>query len=132
MTSQALLKDIQAKLLGVELELDLIEQNIEAIDSDINFLFLMEDETVYNINILKKVGVVADLKSYRQSWVKLANIRTKTQELKGKRIQLDRELDAKVKAKEFYDNEWERLHRIMEDDRVILVFKKRDYETRDI
>lgn len=86
----------------------------------------MEDETIYNINILKKVGVVADLKTYRQSWIKLVNIRTKTQELRGKRIHLDRELEVKVKAKEFYDNEWDRLHRIMEDDRVILVFKKRE------
>lgn len=120
------LRDIQSRLLGIELDLDLIEQDLEEIVSDINYLILLEEETVYNINILKKHGVIADLKSYRQSWQKLAHIRSKVQELQNKRSFSIANLNKKVLAKEYYDREWDILHRKMEDDKVILVFKKRE------
>ena len=125
MDNHSLLKEIQAKLLGIELNLDLTEQSIEEIGADINFLGLMEEETVYNINFLKKNGIVADLKTYRQSWVKLSHIRTKTQQLMSKKGSLNRELEKQVKAKEYYDLEWDKLHRAMEDDKIVLVFKRK-------
>jgi len=120
------LRDIQSRLLGIELDLDLIEQDLEEIVSDINYLILLDEETVYNINILKQHGIVADLKSYKQSWQKLAHIRSKVQELEIKKFTLVNKLNQKVVAKEFYDKEWDKLHREMEDDKVILVFKKRE------
>jgi hypothetical protein len=119
------LKELQSKLLGIELDLDLIEQDIETIDGDINYLNLIEEETVYNINILKQAGVVADLKTYKQSWQKLSHIRTKSEELKGKKIILSKKLKQRIESKEFYDKEWDQLHEEMETEKVILVFKKR-------
>ena len=119
------LKELQSRLLGIELDLDLIEQDIEAIDGDINYLNLVEEETIYNINILKQEGIVADLKSYKQSWQKLVHIQTKVEELKGKRNMLATKLKQRMASKEYYDKEWENLHKEMEDEKVILVFKKR-------
>ena len=119
------LKELQSRLLGIELDLDLIEQDIEAIDGDINYLNLVEEETIYNINILKQDGIVADLKSYKQSWQKLAHIRTKVEDLKRKRGMLATKLKQRVASKEYYDKEWDNLHKEMEDEKVILVFKKR-------
>lgn len=119
------LKELQNRLLGIELDLDLIEQDIEAIDGDINYLNLVEEETIYNINILKQDGIVADLKSYKQSWQKLAHIRTKVEDLKRKRGMLATKLKQRVASKEYYDKEWDNLHKEMEDEKVILVFKKR-------
>ena len=123
------LRELQNKLLGIELDLDLIEQDIEAIDCDINYLYLIEEETNYNIGILKKVGIVAELRAYKQSCQKIIQIKAKAYELRSKRNMLDSKLKQKILAKEYYDLEWENLHRIMEDDRVILVFKKRKDET---
>ena len=120
------LRDIQSRLLGIELDLDLIEQDLEEIVSDINYLILLEEETVYNINLLKQHGIVAELKSYRQSWQKLAHIRSKVQELGIKKFTFVTKMNQKVLAKEYYDKEWDELHRQMEDEKVILVFKKRD------
>ncbi len=125
------LKELQSRLLGIELDLDLIEQDIEAIDGDINYLNLVEEETIYNINILKQEGIVADLKSYKQSWQKLAHIRTKVEELKSKRGSLATKLKQRMASKEYYDKEWDILHKEMEDEKVILVFKKRKSETRN-
>jgi hypothetical protein len=122
------LRDLQSKLLGIELDLDLIEQDLDALDGDVNYLTLIEEETIYNINILKKVGVVAELRAYRQAWEKLANIRTKCDELRAKRISMATKLNQKVIAKDYYDKQWDILHREMEDDRVILVFRKRKDE----
>jgi hypothetical protein len=118
------LRELQNKLLGIELDLDLIEQDIENIDSDINYLILMEEETIYNINILKQDKIVADIKAYRLAWIKLVNIRTKISELRSKRSQLGIKLDNRVNAKDFYDREWDKMHREMEDEKVILLFKK--------
>jgi hypothetical protein len=120
------LRDIQSRLLGIELDLDLIEQDLEEIVSDINYLILLEEETVYNINLLKQHGIVADLKSYKQSWQKLAHIRSKVEELGIKKFTFVTKMNQKVLAKEYYDKEWDELHRQMEDEKVILVFKKRD------
>jgi hypothetical protein len=118
------LRELQNKLLGIELDLDLIEQDIENIDSDINYLILMEEETIYNINILKQDKIVADIKAYRLAWIKLVNIRTKISELRSKRSQLGIKLNNRVNAKDFYDREWDKMHREMEDEKVILLFKK--------
>lgn len=123
------LRELQNKLLGIELDLDLVEQDLENIDSDINYLYLIKEETCYNISILKKEGIVAELKAYKQACQKLQQIDLKYQELTTKRNVLHRKLQQKISAKEYYDLEWENLHRIMEDDRVILVFKKRTDET---
>lgn len=123
------LRDIQSRLLGIELDLDLIEQDLEEIISDINYLFLLDEETAYNINLLKQDGIVADLKSYKQSWQKLAHIRSKSQELEIRKIALTTKLNQKILSKEYYDREWDILHREMEDNKVILVFKKRKDET---
>lgn len=120
------LRDIQSRLLGIELDLDLIEQDLEEIVSDINYLILLEEETVYNINLLKQHGIVADLKSYKQSWQKLSHIRSKVEELGIKKFTFVTKMNQKVLAKEYYDKEWDELHRQMEDEKVILVFKKRD------
>lgn len=119
------LKEIQSKLLGIELDLDLIEQDIQNIEGDINYLYLIEEETIYNITILKQAGVVADLKSYKQSWQKLAHIQSKIVELKSKRQILLKKMDQKMTSKEFYDKEWEQLHNEIQETKVILVFKKR-------
>lgn len=123
------LRDIQSRLLGIELDLDLIEQDLEEIISDINYLFLLDEETAYNINLLKQDGIVADLKSYKQSWQKLVHIRSKSQELEIRKIALTNKLNQKILSKEYYDREWDILHREMEDNKVILVFKKRKDET---
>ena len=123
------LKELQSRLLGIELDLDLIEQDIEAIDGDVNYLNLIEEETIYNINILKQDGIVADLKSYKQSWQKLSHIRSKIEELKNKRNLLASKLGQRIISKEYYDKEWDRLHKEIEDEKVILIFKKRKSET---
>lgn len=123
------LKDLQSRLLGLELDLDLIEQDIENIDADINYLNLVEEETSYNIKILKKEKIIADLKTYRQSCQKLSHVRQKTEELIRKKNSLQIKLNKKINLKNHYDKEWETLLKEMEEERVILIFKKRKNET---
>lgn len=123
------LKELQNRLLGIELDIDLIEQDIENIDADIIYLNLLEKESVYNIEFVKKKALVVNLKMHKQTCQKLEHIRSKIIELKSKKENLLNKLKQKLASKTYYDREWDVLHKEIEDDKVILIFRKKSNET---
>jgi septal ring factor EnvC (AmiA/AmiB activator) len=71
------LTTLKGFLLGLEMEMDLVEQDIESLTNNLKILNKLKETLEYNINFLKKKGVVATIENYYKSVSELVTVNTK-------------------------------------------------------
>lgn len=66
-TTEAQLQNINSQMVGIKMNLDLAEQQVTQGINAINDLRAHMDNLTYNLKLLKKPGVVINIKAYRHS-----------------------------------------------------------------
>ena len=66
-TKEAQLQNINSQIVGIKMNLDLVEQQVTQGINAINDLRAHMDNLAYNLKLLKEPGVVINIKAYRQS-----------------------------------------------------------------
>jgi hypothetical protein len=109
-------------ILAIELELNMIEQDIEAIDHDLDFLTGYKENLIYNRIFLRKEKVVTSLFEYKKTIKELLQVETKLMELRNLSNKTHLKMDQKLKALEHYQNLWEQ-EEIIESEKILLFIR---------
>ena len=120
----ARVKRLKDKLLGIEMELSLLESDLRTITQDLTTLGSLKRELEYNVKFLKKEGVIAIFSEYEKSVIQLAKVKRKIVSLVSLRSKLRRDLDTKAEQHAYYYEEYVKAYEIAEAENVILVMDK--------
>lgn len=130
-------KTLEAKLIGLEMELKLMINDLAIIKYNITQLVQMEKRLVYNINFLKKDKVIATASEYKKSVEELGAARESLQTYYDlEKAFISRIEEAEKLYSEFME-EYERAKGKLENEKVILLFdpkkrkKKKNERSRD-
>lgn len=109
-----ILKKLISKLLSLEIERNVLNQDLNAINLDLTYLDSIKDDLIFNIRFLQGDDIVVIMKEYHRSINQLKEIRVKTIEIKDLQTNLQKKLDKKITEhencfkkleKKFYEQE---------------------------
>ena len=118
------LKQLQGAVLGIEMELKLLSDDLETVERNIIYLNKIEGDLLYNIKLHKSNHIVSVVSEYRKSINQLATVRKKLAEHKSKKFSLEAALEKKIKNYEYYNKELEVEFERVNSESVILLFRK--------
>ena len=121
----AKVKDIKNILLGLEMDLDILEADLFELTSDLNHLIRAEKALAENIEFLKKDGITAVVSQYKDSKDQIKIAQAKIFKYTTLRNNVINTMKNKIESKNYYQKEFNLHYKMLENDRVLLVFKKR-------
>lgn len=124
-------KKLQDIVVGLEMQINVFEQDLNIIEHNLTTLYKAEKDLVFNINFLKKEKIVAVAVEYKRSINDLANVRKKISELVSNKNKVKKDLNKKLKNFEKYMQEWKYAKKQLDNEKVVLIFdpsKKRKHE----
>ena len=121
-------KKIRDTLIGYEMAIDLIENDLRAVGKELTTLKQIKKELEYNINFLKKDGIVAVASEYKKSVIQLERVSSKIMKLVTLKSELSNRLMQNETSHKFYFNEYKKIHKQLEEEKVIIPFSKRKEE----
>jgi len=116
-------KNLKNTLLGLEMELDILESDLLEIAIDLKYLYRAEEALLYNINFLKQDGIIAVAMEYKKSVEQLATIKNKISKFIALRSKTTSKMRDKIKSKNFYQKEFNKNYKDLENNQILLVFK---------
>ena len=126
-------RKLKSYLVGLEMELSMLEENIVSTKNTISYLRKMEEDLSSNIKFLKKEKVISIASEYRKSIEELKIIKKNLSQYQSATINMSEEYGRKRRE---YDENYEKyksLEHYIENRRVILLFdpKKRKKKIKD-
>jgi hypothetical protein len=116
------LKRLRDTLVGLEMELSVLEQDLTAIRTDLNYLYKLQDDLEENIRILKKEKVIAMAEQYKKSIDELE----KTKKLIRDRINIEirtrRRFQTVERRYKTYNKDYKQLYKQVQNHKVVLLF----------
>ncbi len=117
------------------MELDILEHDLASLTGDITHLEIIKSDLNYNVNILKRNGIVASAFEYKKSVEQLETVDDKIAEYRSIRNRLIDKFDKKLENFKYYSSEYELAFGKLEKEKVILLFdpnkrKKKDDESK--
>ncbi len=119
-------KKLKNTLLGLEMELDILEADLFELTADLNHLIKAEESLVYNICFLKKDGIVVVASEYKKSVSELKTVRSKILKYQSLKSKVLNSMKYKIQSRNFYKDQFNMTYKQLEDDPIILVFKKKE------
>lgn len=110
-------------VLGLELEINVLECDLEAINHDLDYLYGYKSNLIYNRVFLRKDKVVTSLFEYRRTIKELDMVDAKLQELKNMSIKANQKMDQKLKALDHYQTLWEQ-EEMVESQKILPFIRK--------
>jgi len=117
-------KKFKDTLIAIEMDINVIEMDLNSISKDMVTLTSIKEELEYNIDFLKKEGVIAVASEYKKSLVQLDKVNKKIFKFKTLKNILTGNLSDKEKSHKYYFKEYEKAHRLVENERVIISMDK--------
>lgn len=102
------LNELRGTILGLEMEMNLLEHDLNRIEVDLFYLDKLQRDLTYNINLLKRDDIVAVLPEYRKSVSALKEVRGNIIKFNNLRQKIQKSIDTKLKQYDFYFNEFEK------------------------
>lgn len=99
------LNNLKGTILGLRMETNLLEQDLNRIEVDLFYLDKMHRDLVYNINLLRRDDIVSVLSEYNKSLSALDEVCRQINKFKKLRQNLQKTLDNNLKQCEYYYNE---------------------------
>ena len=124
-------KDLQGLLVSLDMEINLIQQDLEFIEKHLKTLIGIKDSLEYNVEFLKKSGVVVKIESYYDSVSQLVTIKTKIQNQNSSRNKLHNSLRKKQESYKYYLDQFEQKSEYYNSENVVLLFKDTDEQKRN-
>lgn len=116
------LKKIRDTVIGLELQLNTLQAEMEIAEDNLTQLYMMEAELIENIDVLRKEKIVAMASEYRKSVDGLIHVRKKIDLWRNKKLVLDRKLEIKQKSYQSYKRDFDTLKKQLDNRKVILLF----------
>jgi len=116
-------KKLKDALLGLEMELDILEADLFELTVDLKHLNKIEESLIYNIDFLKKDGIIAVASEYKKSVEQLKTVRDKILKYQSLKNKVMNSMKQKIQSKDFYQEEFNKRYKELENNQVLLVFK---------
>ena len=121
------LNNLRGKLLGIEMELSIIEQDITEVNEQLAYLEIIQSDLIYNLEFLQRPEVVAVIMSYNQSITQLKEVQSRILKYRSTKISLENKMEKYEKIQDSCYEDIEAIYCSMEKDKKILLFRKREY-----
>lgn len=124
------LKLLRDTVIGIDMEMNLLEKEIDILNTDIHYMKIAKSALKENLKILKKEKVIAMANQYKKSIDELQHITNKIQLYERHRFKTESKLEKLQKKYNIYAEDYEFHKNIVESQKVILYFdenrKKRE------
>jgi len=124
--NQKIIKETTAgAILATEMEINILEGDLEAIENDLDFLNGYRGNLIYNHIFLKRDKVVTSMFEYKRTSKEITQVDRKISELKQLFFKTSNKMDIKLKALDYYHNLFEQ-EEIVESEKILLFKRKYD------
>ena len=113
---------LQSKILAIEMELSLIDNDLDVLRLDIIFFNNLLNDLVYNYNFLRKEAIIVKIHEYKRTAMELGVVESKILKLNNNIDLVNKKAKRRMKELNILYNELEIESKV---DNVIY-FKKRD------
>lgn len=94
-------------LLALEMEINLIEEDLEVMNMDLEYLKNIKVQLDYNRVFLKKEKVVTSLYEFKKNIYESSIVNTKIRKIRNDIDNLNKKMDLKLKAMDYYNKQYE-------------------------
>ena len=126
MSDKQKFKDLAGRLIAMEIELNLMEQDLLSYNEDIAYMSKLVDTLIDNITLLKKPEIITVASEYKKSIVELDFVRKKLEKMTSLRNKIANRLDKLQREYELIAKEYENEYRNREKEKVVLLFRKKE------
>lgn len=105
--------NIRGTIVGLKMELALLEQDLNKIEVDLFYLDKLQRDLVYNIQILKRDDVISVITEYRKSLEVLKEVRRKILKFRFMRQNLQDTIDKKMKQYDYYFEQLQNTNKVL-------------------
>ena len=114
------LNKARGNVLGTEMALNILEDDLEVIASNIIILLKLEEDLIYNIKLHRSSEVISSIREYKRSIDQLKEVKIELYKSKSLRDRVEKNMEEKLKSHDFYMKELENAHR-----EIVLAGEKR-------
>lgn len=118
------IEDLRGVILGVEMDLKILEEDLFQINKDLKVLDKVQNELIYNINLHKSSKVITVIHEYQKSIKDLEEVKNLILIKRGLRNKVESKMENKMKSYDFYKLEYQREFDRLNSGSVILLFNK--------
>lgn len=120
------LTDIRGRLLGIEMDLHLLERELDDLKDSLAFLEQTESDLKYNINMHKKPGIISIAKEYQKTVWQLGVVEKHIVNYKKDICNIQQKIEKKEEDYQKTMLEYESTFRHLEEERDVLPFVLRE------
>lgn len=117
---------IRGNVLGIEMALSILEDDLSFVEEKLSFLTKVEEDLIYNIDFLRKPEIISVMSEYHKSITELKVIRKEIIKNRNLKIKIQKDIEKNMKSYDYYMDKLEQAYKDMEEDKVILLFKRKD------
>lgn len=117
---------LKKKLLGLEMALKLLEDDIDTVNINLAYLEKIQEDLIYNINLHKSGKVITEISGYRKSVDELKIVQLEITKFKNNQHLIKNKMQQKLTAYDYY---FEKYIQEVENEKrqsKILLFKKKE------
>lgn len=93
---------IGSKILAIEMELHLAEQDLDVLNADLAYLEKTYVTMDYGVNFLRKEAPVVSINEYRRIIVDMSYVHTKIRSIKNSMAKLEKAISNKLRDLDYY------------------------------
>ena len=116
------LKHLRDSIIGIEMQLSVIDRDLFAVKKDIAYLTDLEVVLVENIKILKSDKIIAIASEFKRSIEELKKVRENLSFYTGMKHKLEKKLEKFEKMKIIYLEDFSIMKNMLDSSKVILLF----------
>jgi secreted Zn-dependent insulinase-like peptidase len=110
-------------ILGIEMNLSLLEQDLDVVESNLSYLSKIQKDLIYNINLHKTGKVISVMSEYKKSIYELKMVRDEMIKYNNFKKNIVIKMNDYIKSYDRYLDELENIHQSLNNESVILLFK---------
>ena len=118
------IEEIAGTLMGLELSLKLLEDDIETVQSSIGYLEKIKEDLEYNISLHRSDKVITVVEGYKKSLDELKSVKKELTKFENSKKMLKRKMDEKLKTYDYYFEEYVKEVENIKKETKILLFKR--------
>jgi len=118
------LRNLRGHVLGLEMGLNLLEQDLDIVEKHIVYLSQLQDNLTYNINLHRSSAVISVMKEYKKSLYELGLVNSELSKHHNRRKTIENKLHIQTQNYKYYSQEYHNTYQELQNESVILLFKR--------
>lgn len=115
---------MQGVVLAIEMDLKLLDDDLDTVTKHITYLKRLENDLIYNINLHRSDQVISVVTEYKKSLNELDLVRQEMSKQKSKIAVIKNRIDRKMKAYDYYMQQFDQEFNRLNSEPVILLFRR--------